>query len=104
MSYLVTWRTREIGIRVAMGAQPATVARLVVGESVVLAAFAALAGLAGAWALTRYASSMLYGVSTLDAATFAMAPVALVAVAVAASFGPAWRAARIDAMEALRHD
>jgi len=104
MSYLVTWRTREIGIRVAMGARPGVVARRVVGESVALAALAALNGLAGAWALTRYVKSMLYGVSALDAVTFVIAPLVLLAVVVAAAIGPAWRAARVDPMEALRHE
>jgi len=104
MSYLVTWRTREIGIRVAMGARPGTVARLVVGESVVLGVVAAVAGLGGAWALTRYVKSMLHGVTALDPVTFLIAPLALLAVVVAASFGPAWRAARVDPMNALRHE
>jgi len=104
MSYVVTWRTREIGIRVAMGAKPAAVARLVVAESAMLGVIAAAAGLAGAWALTRYVKSMLYGVTTLDPATFAIAPLALLAAVVAASFGPAWRAARVDPMDALRHE
>jgi putative ABC transport system permease protein len=104
MSYLVTWRTREIGIRVAMGARPGVVARRVVGESVALAVLAALGGLAGAWALTRYVRSMLYGVTALDPITFVVAPLALVVVVAAAAFGPAWRAARVDPMEALRHE
>ena len=104
MSYLVTWRTREIGIRVAMGARPGAVARLVVGESVVLGMVAAVAGLAGAWALTRYVKSMLHGVTALDPVTFVIAPLALLVVVAAASFGPAWRAARVDPMDALRHE
>jgi len=104
MSYLVTWRIREIGIRVAMGARPGAVARRVIGESVALAVLAALGGLAGAWALTRYVKSMLYGVTALDPSTFAIAPLALLVVVVAAAFGPAWRAARVDPMEALRHE
>jgi predicted permease len=104
MSYLVTWRTREIGIRVAMGAKPGVVARLVVGESVVLGAVAAAAGLGGAWALTRYVRSMLHGVTALDPVTFLIAPLALLVVVAVASFGPAWRAARVDPMDALRHE
>ena len=104
MSYLVTLRTREIGIRVAMGARPGVVARRVVGESIALAVLAALGGVAGAWALTRYVKSMLYGVTALDPVTFAIAPLALLLIVVAAAFGPAWRAARVDPMEALRHE
>ena len=104
MSYLVTRRTREIGIRIAMGAQPREVRRLVVGESMTLSALAVVVGLGGAWVLTRYLKSMLYGVTALDGATFAMMPVVLVALAMAASLLPAWRAARIDPMAALREE
>ena len=104
LSYLVTRRTREIGIRIAMGAQPREVRRLVVGESVVLAALAVVAGLAGAWALTRYLQSMLYGVTALDAATFAVMPIVLVTLAITSSVLPAWRASRIDPMAALREE
>jgi len=104
LSYLVTRRTREIGIRIAMGAQPREVQRLVVGESVVLSALAVVAGLGGAWALTRYLQSMLYGVTALDGATFAVMPVVLVALAIASSVLPAWRASRIDPMTTLREE
>jgi putative ABC transport system permease protein len=104
LSYLVTRRTREIGIRIAMGARPGEVRRLVVGESVVLAALAVVAGLAGAWALTRYLESMLYGVTALDSTTFSLMPVVLLALAIASSVLPAWRASRIDPMAALREE
>jgi putative ABC transport system permease protein len=104
LSYLVTRRTREIGIRIAMGAQPGEVRRLVVGESVVLAALAVVVGLCGAWTLTRYLQSMLYGVTALDAATFAVMPIVLVTLAIASSVLPAWRASRIDPMAALREE
>ncbi len=104
LSYLVTRRTREIGIRIAMGAQPGEVRRLVVGESLVLAVLAVLAGRGGAWGLTRYLQSMLYGVTARDGATFAVMPVVLLALAIAASVVPAWRASRIDPMAALREE
>lgn len=104
MSYLVTRRTREIGIRIAMGARPEQVERLVLGESVALAVVAALAGLGGAWGLTRYLKSMLYGVTALDAETFAAMPLALIAIAAAAAFLPARRASRVDPMTALREE
>jgi predicted permease len=104
LSYLVTRRTREIGIRIAMGAQAREVRRLVVGESVALTALAILAGLGGAWGLTRYLQSLLYGVTALDAATFAVMPVVLLALAIAASVVPARRASRIDPMAALREE
>ncbi len=104
LSYLVTRRTREIGIRIAMGAQAHEVRRLVVGESIALTALAVLAGLAGAWGLTRYLQSMLYGVTALDGATFAVMPVVLLVLAITASVVPARRASRIDPMAALREE
>jgi len=63
-----------------------------------------VAGLGGAWVLTRYLKSMLYGVTALDGATFAVMPVVLVTLAIAASVVPAWRASRIDPMAALREE
>ncbi len=104
MSYVVARRTREIGIRMAMGAQPRQVLRLVLKESMALAAAAIVAGLGGAWALTRYLHSMLYGVTALDNATCAIMAAALAVIAIAASFVPAGRAARIDPMTALREE
>jgi len=104
MSYLVTQRTREIGIRMAMGARPGQVERLVVGETVALALVAVAAGLGGAWGLTRYLKSMLYGVTPLDGPTLAAMPLLLVGIALAASFVPARKAARIDPMVALREE
>jgi predicted permease len=104
MSYLVTQRAREIGIRMAMGAQPKDVVRLVAGESAWLVAVAAMVGLAGAWALTRYVRSLLYGVTTLDAPTFTIAPVVLALIVFLASMGPARRASSIDAIKALRDE
>lgn len=104
LSYLVARRTREIGIRIAMGARPGEVRRLVVGESAGLTALAVVAGLGGAWALTRYLQSMLYGVTALDGVTFAVMPVVLVTLAIASSLVPAWRASRIDPMAALREE
>lgn len=104
MSYLVNRRTREVGIRIALGARPEQVMRQVVGESLALSLVAVLAGLAGAWGLTRYLHSMLYGVTAVDGATFAAMPVLLAAIAVSASFVPARRASRIDPMAALREE
>ncbi len=104
ISYLVTRRTREIGIRMAMGARPADVLRLVMRESVALVLIASAAGIAGAWMLTRYIKSMLYGVTTLDPVSFAIAPVVLGAIVLAASFGPARRAAEVDPITALRDE
>ncbi|MGI8741985.1 MAG: ABC transporter permease [Bryobacteraceae bacterium] len=102
MSYLVTRRTREIGIRVAMGARPQHVLVLVVRESFALAVAGVFVGLGGAWALTRYLTSMLYGVTVLDSAVFATMPMLLAAIAIGAAWAPARRASRIDPMTALR--
>jgi predicted permease len=104
MSYLVARRTREIGIRMAMGARQADVLRMVLGETGRLVAMAVAIGLAGAWGVTRYIRSMLYGVSELDPATFVLTSVLLAMIVVVASLGPARRAVRIDPMAALRDE
>ena len=104
MSYLVTRRTREIGIRVAMGARPADVLGMVIGETMMLVLVAIGIGLGGAWALTRYVRSMLYGVTELDATTFALAAVLLAASVLIACCAPARYAARIDPIRALREE
>ena len=104
MSYLVTCRTREIGIRMAMGARQADVLRMVLGETTVLVLLAVAAGLGGAWAVTRYIRSMLHGVSELDPATFALTSILLAVIVLIASIGPALRAVRVDPMTALREE
>ncbi len=104
MACLVTRRTREIGIRIAIGARPDQVQRQVLGETLTLALIAVAVGLAGAWAVTRYLSSMLYGVTPLDGSTFALAATVLVTVATAAALTPARRASRVDPMVALREE
>ena len=87
MSYLVTRRTREIGIRMAMGARPADVLCMVIGETSALVVLAIAAGLGGAWALTRFIRSMLYGVTTLDPTTFVVTSVFLAIIVLFASLG-----------------
>jgi len=104
MSYLVARRTREIGIRMAMGARAADVLRMMLAETTILVLLAIGAGFGGAWALTRYIRSMLYGVSELDPMTFVVTSVLLAAIVLAASLGPARRAVRIDPMTALREE
>ena len=104
MSYLIARRTREIGIRVAMGATPGHIVRKLVTEGSLLLLVAVPAGLAGAWALTRYMRSMLFGVTEVDPVTFVLTPVVLAAVVLAACAGPARRALTIDPLTALREE
>jgi putative ABC transport system permease protein len=104
MAYLVTRRTREIGIRMAIGARPEQVRGQILRESLALAATAVAAGVAGAWGLTRYLAAMLYGVTPLDGVTFSAAALVLVAVAMAASLLPARKASRVDPVVALREE
>jgi predicted permease len=104
MAYLVARRTREFGIRVAMGARPVDVLRIVMGETVVLAIVGIGIGLAGASAFTRYLRSMLYGIPTLDAPAFAAAAILLAAIVLLACIAPARYAARIDPTRALREE
>lgn len=102
MAYSVNERTREIGIRLALGAQPIRVLRLVIRQGLVLTSLGIVLGLGGAFALTRVMSSMLYGVSATDGLTFVVTPMLLGGVALLASYVPARRAARVDPMITLR--
>jgi putative ABC transport system permease protein len=102
--YLVTQRTREIGIRVALGAQTSRVVAMVVGQGAILIAAGLVVGTAGALLLTRLLSGMLYGVGTHDPLTFAAVPLVLAAVAFLATLVPAWKAAGVDPVIALREE
>jgi putative ABC transport system permease protein len=104
MSYSVTQRISEIGIRVTMGAQPVDILRIIVGEGVRLALVGVAAGLAGALLLTRLLRSFLFGVGTSDPVTFAAVAVILTLVGAAASYFPARRATRVDPLVALRYE
>src|SRR5580704_2696969 len=104
MSHLVTQSTRDIGVLVALGARPGNIIRLVVRQGMGLAGVGIVVGLVGAVALTRVMTSLLFGVSTTDALTFGTVPALLAAVAFAATVIPAWRAARVDPMVALREE
>jgi ABC-type antimicrobial peptide transport system permease subunit len=102
LSNLVQQRTHEIGVRMALGAAPGDVRRLVLRDGVGAALVGTAIGLAGALALARVMRTMVFGVSTHDAISFAVAPVLLLAVAIAASWVPARRATTIDPVVALR--
>jgi putative ABC transport system permease protein len=102
MAYLVTQRTREIGVRLAVGARPADVFRLVVGRGLALASIGVAIGLAGAAALSGVLESMLFNVAPTDLLTFGGAAIVLLAAVAVASFVPARRAARLDPLQALR--
>jgi putative ABC transport system permease protein len=104
VAYSVTRRTREIGIRIALGARTGDVLRLIVIQGMRLVLAGALIGLAGALVLTRLLRSLLFGVSSADPLTFAIIPVLLAAVALLACWLPARRAAKIDPVEALRFE
>ena len=104
LSFSVGRRTHEIGIRIALGAQREDVLRMVVGQGMLLAAVGTVAGIAGALALTRFLSSLLYGIKPADLATFTAVAGLVAMVALAACYIPARRAARVDPMTALRHE
>ncbi len=102
MSYSVARRTNEIGIRMALGARPADVLRLVMGEAGWVAATGGAVGLVVAALLTRLMAGLLYGVGAADPATFTGVAALLGAVALVATYVPARRAVRVDPLSALR--
>jgi putative ABC transport system permease protein len=104
VAYTVSRRTREIGLRMALGARAADVLRLVVAQGMVLVAIGLAVGLVAALVLGRLLASQLYAVSASDPATFAIVALLLLAVTLAASWIPARRATRVDPLVALRYD
>jgi putative ABC transport system permease protein len=104
MSYLVTLRTQEVGLRMALGARRADVLGLIAGRAAALAAAGAAGGILASLALARAMAGLLYGLGPLDPAAFTLAPLLLAAAVAAAAAVPAWRATRIDPMRALRSE
>jgi putative ABC transport system permease protein len=104
ISYSVAQRTTEFGIRMAMGAQPRDVLRMVLGQGMLLGAIGVAVGAIGALALTRLISGLLFGVSSFDPLTFAIMAAVLSTVTLLACWAPARRATRVDPMVALRYE
>ena len=104
MAHWVSRRTQELGVRMALGAEPRDLLRLVIGQGLILALCGVLAGAAAGSAMTRLLARLLFGVRPTDPSIFAMNALVLLAVAVGASYVPARRAARVDPLAAIRHE
>jgi predicted permease len=104
MAFSVTQRTHEIGIRMALGAERQNVLRLIVRQGLRLTLLGVVLGIAGAWALTSFLASFLFGIAPRDPATFVLVSLALVAVSILACYIPARRATRVDPLVALRYE
>jgi macrolide transport system ATP-binding/permease protein len=104
MAYSVSQRTRELGIRISVGAKRRDVLKLILGQTLILAAIGIAGGLVTAIAVTRFAANLLYGISPADPKTFALIAVLLLFVSLVAGYFPARRATRIDPMVALRSE
>ena len=103
-AYTVVARSREIGIRMALGARPDTVYRMVIGEGMRLVLTGVMVGLASAFVASRVLTSLLFGISGADSLAYAGVSLLMVLVALAACYLPARRAARVDPMIALRYE
>ena len=102
ISYNVSQRTHEIGVRIALGAHRSNILRMVISEGMVLAAIGIVVGVGGALALGRFMQSMLFEIKPTDPATFVGVALALTLVALAACFIPARRATRVDPVSTMR--
>jgi putative ABC transport system permease protein len=104
MAYAVSQRTREMGVRIALGAETGNVLRMILGQGLRLAVIGAGLGVVASFGLTRLMSGLLFGVKTSDPETFVLVTAALLIVALAACWIPAWRATRVDPVIALRYE
>jgi ABC-type antimicrobial peptide transport system permease subunit len=104
IAYLVSQGTREVGIRMALGATPGGILLMVVRQGMIVAAAGVLVGIAGAFVITRFMRGLLYGVAPSDPLTFGAIVTLLGLVALVASYAPARRAARVDPMVSLRSE
>jgi predicted permease len=104
ISYAVSRRTREFGVRMALGAQPVSMMQRVVRDAAMLATVGIVIGVGAALSVTRLLQSFLYGISAHDALTFIALPLLLLATGIAASIGPAWRAMRVDPVRVLKSE
>jgi putative ABC transport system permease protein len=104
VSYSVSQRTGEIGIRIALGARPRDVLRLVIGQGLILTVLGMALGLAGALGVTRLMAGLLFGVSANDPLTFGVIALLLTAVALLAALVPARRAMKVDPLVAIRNE
>ena len=104
ISYIVSQRTRELGVRLALGANAGDVRKMVLKQGMILCAFGVLFGLGAAIGLTRLMGALLYGVEPVDPATFGVVSISLTLVALVASYVPAARAAGIDPVQAIRNE
>lgn len=102
LSFSVSQRTSEFGIRLALGARPSDVLRLVLGQALTLVAAGTMIGITGGLIVTRMVTNLLYGVSAVDPAPFVGMPLLLLLVALMASYPPARRATKVDPLVALR--
>jgi putative ABC transport system permease protein len=102
VAFMVSQRTHEIGIRIALGAQPASILRNILSHGMMLTSIGIAIGLAGAFALTRLLQSLLYGVTTTDHTTFIASAAALLFLSLIACYIPARRALQVDPMTALK--